>query len=75
MPPKAEPIVRGEWECMECGYIEKGSEARRPAQCPECGAPASALEFFADDDWIETGEADEEWNDENEWADEDRDAL
>jgi len=40
----------GEWECMECGYVIEGSRARRPAQCPDCGAPAEALEFFSDSD-------------------------
>jgi hypothetical protein len=39
--------VTGEWECMECGYIEEGFEGRRPKKCPECDAPASALEFFS----------------------------
>jgi NAD-dependent SIR2 family protein deacetylase len=38
--------VLGEWECMECGYIEEGNRARRPKRCPECDAPASALDFF-----------------------------
>jgi hypothetical protein len=42
--------VTGEWECMECGCIEEGSEGRRPRKCPECDAPASALEFFPDGD-------------------------
>jgi hypothetical protein len=55
MPPKIAQVARGEWECMECGYIEKGLETQRPAQCRECGASARALEFFADDDWDEIG--------------------
>ena len=38
--------VTGEWECMECGYIEEGVRPRRPKACPECGAPANAMEFF-----------------------------
>jgi hypothetical protein len=42
--------VTGEWECMECGYVEEGIEGRRPKRCPECDAPASALEFFSDED-------------------------
>jgi hypothetical protein len=42
--------VAGEWECMECGYIEEGIEGRRPKKCAECDAPASALEFFPDED-------------------------
>jgi hypothetical protein len=49
----------GEWECMECGYIEEGVRGRRPTVCFECGAPESALEFFPyekrdapeDEDW------------------------
>jgi hypothetical protein len=40
----------GEWECMECGYIEEGTEGHRPKKCPECDAPASALEFFSDEE-------------------------
>jgi predicted nucleic acid-binding Zn-ribbon protein len=40
----------GEWECMECGYVEEGMKGRRPKKCPECGALASALEFFPDED-------------------------
>jgi hypothetical protein len=27
MPPIQEPAITGEWECMECGYIEKGIES------------------------------------------------
>jgi hypothetical protein len=42
--------VVGEWECMECGYIEEGVDGRRPKRCPECDAPPSALEFFPDED-------------------------
>ena len=42
MPPTQEPAITGEWECMECGYIEKGVEARRPPQCRECSASARA---------------------------------
>jgi len=65
---KAAPVT-GEWECMECGYIEKGVETRRPKKCPECDAPASALEFFSydeeDDDWDgDDGEDEEEDDDE-----------
>ncbi len=58
MQPSKAPAVTGEWECTECGYIEEGNEARRPAQCPECDAPAESFEFYAyeDDDW----EVDEE---------------
>jgi hypothetical protein len=40
------PKLTGEWECMECGYIEEGVRARRPEVCFECGAPENALEFF-----------------------------
>jgi hypothetical protein len=42
--------VTGEWECMECGYVEAGIEGRRPKKCLECDAPASALEFFSDEE-------------------------
>lgn len=44
------PAYAGEWECMECGYIEAGAETRRPKACPACGAPGQALEFFAYED-------------------------
>ena len=46
-------VLQGEWECMECGYIEEGTSNRRPKKCPECHAPASAFEFFEyeDEDW------------------------
>jgi hypothetical protein len=52
MVPSSEELadVTGEWECMECGYVQEGVEGRRPKKCPECDAPASALEFFSDDD-------------------------
>ena len=53
-----EPDSTGEWECMECGHIGVGVKARRPRACPECGAPANALEFFA------SGEADGDWDSE-----------
>ena len=46
MPFDRPPKITGEWECMECGYIEEGVRARRPAVCFECGAPDKALEFF-----------------------------
>jgi len=45
-PPDNTPRITGEWECMECGYTEEGSRQLRPKACFECGAPASALEFF-----------------------------
>ena len=59
------PVTTGEWECAECGYIEDGSRGRKPKECPECGAPAQALEFFPHDDegdlsWDDTSEADED---------------
>jgi predicted nucleic acid-binding Zn-ribbon protein len=50
----------GEWECMECGYVVDGAKAQRPAKCPDCGAPAQALEFFSYGD-DEGGE----WEDES----------
>lgn len=45
-PPDNTPRITGEWECMECGYVEEGARQQRPSVCFECGAPASALEFF-----------------------------
>jgi hypothetical protein len=50
----------GEWECMECGYIEEGIRGRRPKKCGECGAPGSALEFFPDEDDAEVGRSSRE---------------
>ena len=58
MSRKQEPAITGEWECMECGFIEKGVESRRPLHCHECGASARALEFFPDDGWAEGTEDD-----------------
>ncbi len=54
----------GEWECVECGYVEEGVQRRKPKECPECGAPGTAFEFFAydeddDDEWEIEDEADE----------------
>ena len=46
MGPDAGFPATGEWECMECGYIEEGAKTKRPRVCPDCGAPAQALEFF-----------------------------
>ncbi len=46
------PTATGEWECTECGYSIEGTAARRPSHCPECDAPADALEFFANEDEI-----------------------
>jgi predicted nucleic acid-binding Zn-ribbon protein len=51
----------GEWECMECGYIEAGVKTKRLKVCPDCGAPSQALEFFPygdddEDDWDEASD-------------------
>jgi hypothetical protein len=51
---------------MECGSIVKGLRSRRPEQCPECGAPAKALEFFPDDDEGWEDEPGDEFEDEEE---------
>ncbi len=70
------PAVTGEWECTECGYIVEGIESRRPAGCPECEAPADALEFFSYDDpeeeeWQdEADELDDEYEDDEDYEDE-----
>jgi len=66
MPPIQEPAITGEWECMECGYIEKGVESRRPPQCRECSASARVLEFFPDDGWVEDDDLDDEDDGEDE---------
>jgi hypothetical protein len=71
--------VTGEWECMECGYIEEGTQTARPAQCPECGASPDSLEFFSfddddEDEWEEAEEDDDDEKDEDlEAFDEDED--
>jgi predicted nucleic acid-binding Zn-ribbon protein len=57
--------VTGEWECAECGYVEEGVQRKRPQECPECGAPGTAFEFFAydeddNDEWEIEDEADED---------------
>ena len=53
-------VLEGEWECMDCGYIEEGASNRRPKRCTECNAPGSVFEFFEyeEDDW----DLDEETN-------------
>jgi hypothetical protein len=61
--PNKTSAATGEWECMECGYLEEGSETARPLKCPECNAGPEAFEFFSYDD--------EEW--ESEVEDEDLD--
>lgn len=54
--------VEGEWECMECGYIEEGTSNQRPKACPACNADASVFEFFESEEW-----------DEDDWDDDDSD--
>lgn len=64
--PEDVPAATGEWECMECGYVEEGTQTRRPKECPECGAPATAFEFFALDE-----DEDDDWDDEDDKEDDD----
>lgn len=64
--PQHVEILDGEWECMDCGYIEEGVSARRPTACPECGAAASVFEFFENEDWEDDDWEDEDWEDEDE---------
>jgi hypothetical protein len=45
---------------MECGHVEEGVQAKRPRECPECGAPTTAFEFFAYDDTEEEWDSDDE---------------
>jgi hypothetical protein len=72
------PAVTGEWECTECGFITEGIESKRPSRCPECDAPADALEFFS---YGDEADDEEEWDedadeyDEAEDEDEDSDDL
>lgn len=67
-------VATGEWECMECGFIEEGVPGRRPPKCPECNAPTTALEFFSyedDTDW--DGDTDEDEDEFEDDLDEDED--
>lgn len=75
------PKSTGEWECMECGYIEEGFETQRPRECPECGAPGDAFDFFSEEefdqeDWDSDDLEEEEYDEEDEYdenfEDEDR---
>ncbi len=80
IPLSKEAAGAGEWECMECGSIEEGTKSRRPAKCPECGAPPSSLEFFSyedeEDEWEgdELDDGEDELEDEYDDADESDDA-
>jgi hypothetical protein len=70
----------GEWECMECGYVQEGVEGQRPKKCPECDAPASALEFFSGEEDVILNrsvgdEYDEEIEEEEEYEEEDRGSI
>ena len=56
MDPKHGGSAQGEWECMECGYIEVGVETQPPQACPECDAPLEALEFFPYEDALYEGD-------------------
>lgn len=58
--PKRGGSAEGEWECMECGYIEVGVETRPPQACPDCHAPREALEFFPYEDDLWEGEQEDE---------------
>ncbi len=65
METKRGNSAQGEWECMECGYIEVGVETQPPEACPDCHAPLEALEFFPyEDDPYEDGPCESEWEDE-----------
>lgn len=73
MPLQPNPAVIGEWECMECGYIEQGVESQRPIACHECHAPARALEFFpADDEWEKNSDDDVDDLDEGDYETDER---
>lgn len=69
------PAPTGEWECMECGYIEEGVAARRPPECPDCGAPGQAFEFFPNEedalDWRDRADETEDEDLPEEFEDED----
>jgi hypothetical protein len=65
MKDRVDTLVKGEWECDDCGYIKVGSADRPPrGDCPDCGSPAdnsfTFYEYTDDSDW------DDDWNsDEN----------
>jgi hypothetical protein len=67
-------VLEGEWECMDCGYIEEGASNRRPKRCPECNAPGSVFEFFEyeDEDWTDDDDF-EEYDDLDDDLDDDYD--
>lgn len=73
-------VLEGEWECMDCGYIEEGSSNRRPKACPECNSSGEVFEFFeyeevddldddlyGEDDDDDTWDADAEVSDDDDW--------
>jgi hypothetical protein len=74
-------VLEGEWECMDCGYIEEGVSNRRPKRCVECNAPGSVFEFFEyeEEDWDldeetdDFDEFDDEYDDVDDFDDEDDD--
>ena len=65
-------ILEGEWECMDCGYIEEGSSNRRPKACPECNSSGEAFEFFEYEE-VDDLEDDDLYDDDDESWDEDTD--
>ena len=60
MDPDTASGALGEWECMECGYIEVGVETQPPQACPDCRAPRQALEFFPYGDDLDAHDGEDE---------------
>ncbi len=66
-------VLDGEWECMDCGYIEEGSSNRRPKVCPECNSSGEVFEFF---EFEEVDDLDEDLydDDDDSWDGDDDDS-
>ncbi|MCB0199413.1 MAG: hypothetical protein H6649_01255 [Caldilineae bacterium] len=65
-------VLEGEWECMDCGYIEEGSSNRRPKACPECKSSGAAFEFFEYEE-VDDLDDDDLYDDDDSWDDDDDD--
>ena len=47
-PPLHPEVIlsAGEWECMQCGHVERGQAGRALGRCPGCGVSGKMLAFF-----------------------------
>ena len=67
-------VLEGEWECMDCGYIEEGSSNRRPKACPECNSSGEGFEFFEYEEVDDLDDEDLYDDDDDGWDDDDDEA-